>query len=409
MTASASLPQVLTLSSMLDRAVRDGATPAAQACVIERGVVAHASAHGADHEGRAVTLETLFDVASVTKAAATTLAAAVLLARRAFALDERVARLVPGFTGGGRETVTIRELLAHASGLPAWEPYFALACDDAEARTVFTDAPAHDFGRARALVLEACLQAPITGDRGARVYSDIGFMVLGLALEAAAGAPLDRLCHDVVWGPLGLEHTGYSNLLAPAGAPFSVARRHVAPTGRCRPREPAPGQEAIYAVPAWASTRVAPGEVDDDNAFALGGVSGHAGVFSTAGDLARLGWGVAEEIEGAGRLGPDVGAVLAAFSRHDAATRGPARGLGFDHPARAGSLVGSLLGRAGPRGAVGHFGFTGCSLWVDLDRSLSVSLLTNRTFAPPGRANVDGIRALRPAFHDAVVRELGVP
>jgi CubicO group peptidase (beta-lactamase class C family) len=117
--------------------------------------------------------------------------------------------------------------------------------------------------------------------------------------------------------------------------------------------------------------------------------------------VARAGWQLLEEIDGAARLG--AGEVLADFVRPDLATRGAVRGLGFDIPAAEGSLAGERIGKGGPRGAFGHMGFTGCSLWVDLDRRLSVALLSNRVY--PTRKNVEPMRAFRPRFHDLVVEK----
>jgi len=145
-----------------------------------------------------------------------------------------------------------------------------------------------------------------------------------------------------------------------------------------------------------------PGEVDDDNAYAMAGVAGHAGVFSTANDIAQFGWKLFEEIEGSRALGDP--AVFQALATLDHDTSGPERTLGFDRPTGEASSAGTQLGGLGPRGAIGHLGFTGASLWIDLDRKLSIALLTNRVF--PTRRNAEGIRALRPRFHDAVLNAL---
>jgi CubicO group peptidase (beta-lactamase class C family) len=376
---------------MLEEAVRAGVFPAAQACVVAGGREVHASAHGADPSGREVTLETVFDVASVTKAVATTSAAAVLVARGAVRLEDPVARYVPAFAARGKDAVTVRELLAHASGLAAWDTLFLRAMNDPVAGALYRGERAL-FERGRELVLDAVMNAPLAGPPGHRVYSDLGFIALGAVLEAAGGARLDRLARDLVFAPLGLGATRFHDLSEPLPADHAVA------TGTTRPREPAPGQEALYAVPPQPP-RLDPGEVDDDNAWAMGGVAGHAGLFSTARDVARAGWLLLEEMEGAARLG--AGPVLADFVRPDLATRGSVRGLGFDIPAAEGSLAGALLGKGGPRGAFGHMGFTGCSLWVDLDRRLSIALLSNRVY--PTRRNVEPMRAFRPRFHDTAL------
>jgi CubicO group peptidase (beta-lactamase class C family) len=385
-------------TALLARATDRGDPPAAACCALVDGAVVHESAHGAGPDGAAARLDSVFDLASVTKVVATTSAVAVLVARGALTLDAPVARWLPRFSAAGKERVTVRELLGHRSGLPAWRPFFADLMEAPPTAALFApEGPGDDaaWDRGRAAVLDAVFAEPLERP-GRRVYSDLGFLTLGALVEAASGASLDAFCREALWAPLGVE-LGYVDLRA---RPSGPSGRHVLPTGRTRPREPAPGQERLYAVPPQPA-RPDAGRVDDDNAFAMGGVAGHAGVFGTAGAVARFGAALLEELEGADRLG--CGGVLRSFFAVDPA-EGPPRGLGFDVPTGPRSSAGRFFGR-GPRGAFGHLGFTGCSLWLDLDRRLSVALLTNRTF--PGRDRVAGIRALRPAVHDALARALG--
>lgn len=345
----------------------------------------HESAHGGSPDGRSATPESVFDVASVTKVAATTLAVARLVECGEIDLDACVARWLPRFGARGKEGVTVRALLGHRSGLAAWSPLFVRAEEPLRLG---------DFRRAREIVVASVLDAPLAHRPGRRVYSDLGFIALGALVEAVSGQRLDVFVRDVLHTPLGLaSDMGFVDLAG--GGTSWLDDRHVLPTGRTRPREPAPGQEQDYDVPPQAPRDDA-GQVDDDNAFAMGGVAGHAGLFATARALARLGAFIAHEI--------DAGGVLRTLAAIDPA-EGAVRSLGFDRPAPEGSSAGTLLGRAGARGAIGHLGFTGCSLWIDLDRGLSVALLTNRTY--PGRRHVEAIRALRPAFHDALCRALG--
>ncbi len=394
------LPEV---SALLDGAVAARVAPAVQACVIHDGAVVHATAHGTLPDGAPVTNDVRFDVASVSKLV-TTVLAAVLAQRRVLDLDAPVGEALPEFTG--KDAVTARHLLAHTSGLAAWQPLFARSVADPVAGALFPPAGlegprrAAAAERSRALVLGAVLSAPLAARTGERVYSDLGFIALGRLLETVGEASLAELTERLVLAPLGLLRTGYVDLAAPDAAARLEGERFV-PTGGTRPREPAAGQEGTFDVPPQVPA-VDPGQVDDDNAYALGGIAGHAGIFSTAKDLARLGQGILEELEGASRLG--AAAALEAFTRPSPSRAGPARGLGFDLPAVAGSSAGTKLGKAGPRGAVGHLGFTGCSLWIDLDRRISAALLTNRVFF--GRRNVDGIQRLRPEFHDRVVEAL---
>lgn len=408
MAATTHGPTIESLLALLDKGIEQRIFPAAQAAVICDGRVKHTTAHGVDHLDTPTTLETLFDVASVTKAAATTIATAILIARGAVALEDHISRYLPMFTGGGKESTTLRELLAHSSGLPPWEPMFIALRDDPEASSIFPGLgnSTRSFDRARELMIDATLSTPLSGARGQRAYSDLGFIVLGLVIESVAATSLEGFCRDEIFAPMSLLRTGFIDLRSRRQVSLTPEIRHVVPTGRTRPREPAPGQETLYAVHDQ-DLRADPGEVDDDNAYAMGGVAGHAGLFSTAMDLATLGWLINEELAGADRLGAGVAEVLDLFSRPDLSTRGTERGLGFDRPAQEDSLVGDRVGRSGPRGAIGHFGFTGCSFWMDLDRGVSIALTTNRTFhATLGRANVERVRGFRRSFHETIVDAL---
>jgi len=369
-----------TLDEILGAAL-DADIPAIALCAVDVSGRTLERYVGASPDGRAVTAASYFDLASVTKAACTTSVAAVLVSRGLLDLDMPASRVLPC-----RSNASARELLAHTSGLPAWEPLFMQA-----ARDILGDVNPRprDWRKPRAHMRAAILGAEPRGARGERVYSDLGFMLLGLLLEELGRDPLDRLFEDLVARPLGLEELRFFDLLdGQVPAP-----RHVLPTGTTRPREPAPGQEALIQVPEQRPHLV-PGEVDDDNAWALAGVSGHAGLFGTARGLAELGRGLMREARGERAL--NASEVLAQWLCPAAKSE---RCLGWDIPEGDHSLAGSLLGR-GPRGGVMHLGFTGTSLVLDFDRGLSVALLTNRTL--PGRSHVDAIRALRPAVHDAV-------
>lgn len=312
------------------------------------------------HEGRhAVSLgnaapSCVFDIASVTKIMGTT----ALVLATGLPLPARVC----GFFPHARVDATVADLLFHRSGLPAWAPFFV------------RDAP----------VLDAVLATPAANRREA-LYSDLGFILLGAILERFASTPLDRLFTERVAAPLGLG-AGYRRISSRLPLP-----RDFAPTGTTRPREPAPGQEGLWDLPARPSP---PAEVDDDNAYAMDGVAGHAGLFSTALDAARFGQAVLE-----GRMAPPVP------WHADESTPGSTRALGFDTPSAHGASCGARFGGAGPRGAIGHVGFTGTSLWIDLDRRLVVAFFTNRVAY--GRANTR-IRDFRPRVHDAVLDALGL-
>ena len=348
------------------------------------GRLLHRSAHAALAGGAAVTKASRFDVASVTKVLATT-AALLRLVDDGLGLDREVGDLVTGTAFGDR---TIRQLLGHRAGLIAWMPWFEAARVHPACSGLWPGGPGGaDRAAARRLTLEAALRTPPARPADeARVYSDLGFLALGEVVTAASGETLDLFARREVFERLALNATSFHPLPGPNGA---------VPTGALRPREPAPGQEGLYEV-GPQPPKVVPGEVDDDNAWACGGVAGHAGVFSTATDVAAFGRLLMEDLEGAGRLARQE--TVASFMALDGPLE-PARGLGFDHLARPRSSCGPRFGQ-GRRGGVGHLGFTGTSLWLDLDRGVVAVLLSNRTF--PSRTN-QAIGPLRAAFHDALV------
>lgn len=347
--------------AVLERGVADGAFPGAAWGVLHRGRVAALDAVGRftyEAESPAVRPETIFDLASVTKAVATTSAAMLLADRGVLHLDARLGDILPGFVvgmepGSGKERVTLRMLLAHTSGLPAYVRLFE-SCGTPEA------------------LVRGALRVQLEARPGERTeYSDIGFILLGKALEVLSGQPLDRLCSRDIFAPLGLEATQF--------CPLPPLRESIPPTEN---------DQAFRG-------RVIQGEVQDENAWVMGGVSGHAGLFAPVSDLLRFAACIlagGKTAAGAQLFQPE---TVQAF----ATRQGEGRALGWDVPT-APSTTGQYFG---PR-SIGHLGFAGNSLWMDPDRELAVVLLTNRTW--PDRAN-RAIKQVRPAFHDAVVEGLG--
>ncbi len=384
------------LFSLLEAHRTQGSFSAAQAVVVHQGQLHHTSCHGALHPaGPPVTLQSRLDTASLTKVLATSTVAMVLAGQGELDLDTPVQRWLSAF----RHThITPRMLLGHRSGLAAWAPLFESIRQDPAGATLYPGDPGtRNFDGSTELMRQAVLAQDPISPPGPRLYSDIGFLILGMLLEVVGGAPLDTLARDMVFRPLDLGDTGYVRMQG-----NGVPTGEFVATGLSRPRPPAPGQESLYRVPPQSNSLCA-GEVDDDNAYAMGGVAGHAGVFSTATDVAHFGLAILQEAQGQNRLAPVQ--VVKEFLKPDAVESKPVRSLGWDRPSGSSSTAGKFIGQ-GPGGAVGHLGFTGCSLWLDLDRQLVCALLTNRVF--PTRANVAGIGALRPAFHDAVVEGLNL-
>jgi serine-type D-Ala-D-Ala carboxypeptidase len=330
---------------------------------------------------------TLFDLASLTKVVATTTMSMLLYERGLLDLDAPVAAIVPEFISASPQTkqdrrrreVTLRMLLAHSSGLPAYERLFVKA-------------------RTRDELLHAALAGSLATDPGQRAeYSDIGFIILGVALERLANETLDRFCQREVFGPLGMTSTTYN--------PPPEQRKNIPPTANecgantplreTRKSQPSAGVKQNLAL-SQSSTfrgRIIQGEVQDENASVLGGIAGHAGLFATAEDVARFAHCVLNG--GPPILRPE---TVALFTRRESSPEGTSRALGWDTPSSP-----SQSGKYFSSSSFGHLGYTGTSLWIDPERQLSITLLTNRTW--PDCAN-DAIKQLRPNVHDVVIEAL---
>ncbi len=254
-----------------------------------------------------------------------------------------------------RNEVTVRHLLAHTSGLPAYEKFFVRA-------------------REKSHVLEEALALPLEETPGRKtIYSDPGFILLGEIVERVSGERLDLLCNKEIFEPLRMQDTCFN--------PAQDRWRRIAPT----------------ELDESFRNRLIRGEVQDENAWVMGGVAGHAGLFGTAGDLASFCRMMLHEgkTNGSQLVQP---ATIREFTQAGHAAEGPARGLGWDKPGEP-----SSSGRYFSHRSYGHLGFTGTSLWIDPQKTLFVILLTNRVH--PSRSN-EVIRQVRPAVHDAVVEAL---
>ena len=302
-------------------------------------------------ETKPVQLDTIFDLASLTKVLATTTLAMAAVDGGRLGVDDRVSRWLSEWRSDDRSMVTVGDLLAHAAGLTAHLPFFR----DHRGRAEFEHS-----------ICTLPLEYP---PRSQSVYSDLGFILLGFILEDAQGASLatqlDELATRHDWGELRFR------------TEFDM-RGRVAPT----------------EVDPWRG-RLLVGEVDDENTWALGGVAGHAGLFGTAAAVGNFARTVLQQARGDTPL-----AHTETFKRFIARPTVPqsSRALGWDTMLPT-SSCGTLMSPT----AIGHTGFTGTSLWIDLDADIYVVLLTNRVC--PSRAN-DAILAIRPAFHDAVMNAL---
>jgi serine-type D-Ala-D-Ala carboxypeptidase len=314
--------------------------------------------------------DTVYDLASLTKAVVTSVLAMGQVERGALRLDEPVVGRIPEFEGADRGGVTIRQLLCHASGLPAHRPYWKQAAAAPSARWAISLMAARE---------------PLSYAPGTRsVYSDLGFILLGSLLERGAGLRLDVQADRAIFQPLELTSTTFVNVADAEARARLLANRSVAATELCPERK-----------------RVLLGEVDDLNAHAMGGIAGHAGLFATAADLSAIAAALVADWKGRGGARRLVERDVLREFWAPAGVPGSTWRLGWDGPAAQGSQAGRRLSRA----AVGHLGFTGCSLWIDPERETWVVLLANRVH--PEVPRDDRFRRFRPALHDAVLEALG--
>jgi CubicO group peptidase (beta-lactamase class C family) len=324
----------------------------------------------------------LFDIASLTKPLAAALF--LVLSQEGHLSPDGVAAEVLPFTSPDPRVRGIRfaHLLSHTSGLPAWLPLYekVAAAETTEGRRLSGTAEGHDR------ILAEVLSLPLSRDPGTGwEYSDLGYMLLGRAIEVAGFRSLDRLLAEKISGPLGMRETRY----LPLAAMSDCEAGRLIPTGWSEVRQ----REKV-------------GEVDDENAAAMGGVAGHAGLFSTAGDLFRFAREIVRARRGEGRVLSRPSAV--GMTTRVALPSGCPRTLGFDTPTpphsppgggSPGNSPSSQAGDLAPTDAVGHLGYTGCSMWIDPVREISVILLTNRVVAGSDNRKLS---SLRPRIHDAI-------
>jgi CubicO group peptidase (beta-lactamase class C family) len=369
-----------SLSRVALTAIRERVIPGLVVAVGQAGQVRFLGAFGdrqIEPERQPAAAETVYDVASLTKA----LVASLLVMRGVgdglLQLDRPLGDHFPMLADRLEVAAeqTLRRTLAHSGGFPAHRKFYEGILDVA--------GPRHD-GR-KAIVGLAAAEPAVYAPGSRSIYSDLGFILLGELLEKSMGARLDVLADRLLFKPLQLSSTGFVDLLA-GGAQASFHGHDVAPTERCPVRG-----------------RLVAGEVHDLNAYAMGGVAGHAGLFANANDLLHLSFALLAAYRGAGIAGapPIVPPDVLRLFWQPAGIPGSTWRLGWDGPAETGSLAGSLLSRR----AVGHLSFTGCSLWIDPEQETCVIVLCNRIH-PEVRDDVR-FRTLRPALNDAALEAIG--
>lgn len=297
---------------------------------------------------------TLYDLASLTKVLATTTSVMLLVDRNRIELGDPVVEYLPAFGGEGKGEVTVQDLLTHQSGLRAFLPLNESASSAAEARSQVLEEPVRWRPRSRV------------------EYSDLNAMILGWVVEARTGESLDRFAAREIFGPLGMEDTGYRI--------SATDRTRAAPVG------------------VWRGHDIR-GEVHDQNAVRLGGVSGHAGLYSTGRDLSRF----ARFWLRKGRS-PD-GFNLVGDSTIELFSRPVRQGRALGWEVRDTSSTDNS-GRLMSPGAIGHTGFTGTSIWIDPELDLFVILLTNRVYRPRTNRSITVLKEVRGRVADAAVQLL---
>jgi len=356
------------VDSALTDAIRHGVFPAADLLVAKNGELIHHGYYGDARDG------THFDVASFTKPICTSTLIIQLIAEGKLDLNTTIDHYY-GDKNKSHAGINIEALLNHTSGLPAWKPYY---------RELPSSIVATNEGKK--FVLDACINEPAERKPGEQIlYSDIGYILLGDIIERTCDMQLDQIFHERIAKPLGMKDTFFVNLADESKN--QTVRRRFAATEDCHWRE-----------------RVMHGQVHDQNCYAMGGVAGHAGLFSTAKDVHRFLAALMPCFEHAGGFLPHDLLVKMFNITNDLITP-PKRGVfvgGWDTP----SAKNSAAGHYSSRHAIGHLAYTGCSLWIDQQQHFWMILLTNRIH--PSTTN-EKIKGFRPRIHDLVYTTLVNP
>jgi len=313
--------------------------------------------------------DTIFDLASLTKVMATTPAIMKLVDEEKLSLDQSLAEVLPRAELGDKRDLTLRLLLSHSAGLVDWKPFYEKLRD-------------HPLKERKKILRKWIIEEPFAYEPGkGNIYSDLGFMLLEWVIEEKTGETLPEFVEKHFYRPLVLKRTFVGG--GEGRLPQGVTKEEFAATEDC----------------PWRK-KVLRGEVHDDNAWTLGGYSGHAGLFSTAEEVYVIANMLREHYLGKRNDFFKPKTVREFFRRQEIA-KGSDWALGWDTRA----LEGSSAGKYFSRDSVGHTGFTGTSLWMDLEKDVIAILLSNRVH--PKRDN-DKIKQFRPVFHDAVMEALGL-
>jgi len=356
------------VDSLMKQAIADNVFPGGVLLVSKEDSITFFEAYGyANIFSRVImTKDTIFDLASLTKSLATTLAIMMLIEQHKLDLEQNLGSLLPRFKKTNKAPITIKHLLCHNSGLPDYRPYYN------ELRNLAPDMRKVGL---RALLVEEPLLYPI----GKRVlYSDLGFMLLGWVIESVSNKRLDYFVTEEIYRPLGLGTDS-----GPALFFVDLAS------------EPRAGRFAATELCPWRNILL-DGAVHDDNAYVVGGIEGHAGLFGTAEAIYILLSALLSAFHGRSEINLFQKDLLGKFFEQQ---KDSDKALGFDTPSLADPSCGNYFSRR----SVGHLGFTGTSFWVDLDSCVIIILLTNRIH--PSRYNAK-IKAFRPKLHNIIMKNI---
>lgn len=366
------------IQTAMDQAVQDGVFPGAVLAVRQGGALRAFVVSGrlsTDPPGNPVQPSTIYDLASLTKPLVTVTSILLLVQAGKLEVEKAIQTILPELTGSPIGSACVRDLLTHSSGLPGWRPLY----ERLETRGVVSGKT--PSSAIRQAILQLIRDEPLIYGRGERsLYSDLGFILLGYAAERLTGVSLDTYFEDAIAGPVQARQLLFTPL-EPRSTKSAIDPSLIAPTERDERRQ-----------------RCLRGEVHDDNAAAMGGVAGHAGLFGSAEGVLTVS-GAWLQAHGGGRSILNQGLVRE-FTKRQAQIPQSSWALGWDTPSSP-SSSGAYFSSA----SFGHLGYTGTSLWIDPIRELEVLLLSNRIH--PTRIN-EKIKAFRPLIHDLVVLECGV-
>jgi CubicO group peptidase (beta-lactamase class C family) len=382
------------LIDVLNRGLKDGVFPGAVAVVARHGKLVffeHIGYRSLVPERAPMKRDTIFDLASLTKVMATVPTVLKLVDEGSIALEDPLSKLIPSANLGNKRGLTLRLLLSHSAGLIDWKPFYEKL-------------RGHQLEDRKRLLRKRIIEEPFAYEPGkGSLYSDLGFMLLEWVVEEQTGENLPEFAQENFYGPMGLKRTFF----VPVGEEKNPPRPPFTKGGSAEERGGEGRRVQGVGKAEFAATEDCPwrkkvlqGEVHDDNAWILGGYSGHAGLFSTAEEIYLMANMLREHFLGKRDDFFKPETVREFFRRQDI-VKGSDWALGWDTRA----LEGSSAGKYFSRDSVGHTGFTGTSIWMDLEKDVIAILLSNRVH--PKRDN-DKIKQFRPVFHDAVMESLGL-